>query len=581
MRASRPLYELSFPTPHTHYVSVLADLPSATGLHTDLAMAVWTPGSYLVREYAKHVEAIEARDPQGRPLEIAKIRKNRWRVATNGAPSFTLAYRVYCRQMSVQGNWVSSEFAMLNGAPTFIVPLHAAGDRVDVIVRPHESWRRVITSLPETSEHHFRATGWDQLVDSPIYSGNAPEHEFDAGGARHLLVNQGEESLWDGPKSAEATKAIVEATQSFWRTVPYDRYVFFNMIVDARGGLEHSNSTILMTTRYAMKKRKDYIEWLTLVSHEFFHTWNVKRLRPAALGPFDYENEVYTRDLWIAEGITNYYEAVLIRRAGLITIKEFLELVSEAIEQLQTTPGRLAQSLSQSSFDAWISLYRRDENSANTGISYYLKGSVAALLLDVEIRRRSSGVVSLDDVMRSAYGRFSGERGFESSEFRALASEIAGSDLSGWFEAVVDDTGELDYSPLLEWYGLELKPKNDTKKDKDEEKKAWLGVVTSEPEGRLVIDQVRRDTPAHSAGLNAEDEILAIDDYRVVAKDWKERLEHYRPGEEANILVARRGRLERVPVTFGEEPPKPWRVSVREDASEEQKQRLEAWIGKD
>lgn len=574
-------YTLSFPEPHTHYVEVRADIPTGGRDAIDLAMAVWTPGSYLVREYAKHVERLEARGADGRSLAVQKTRKNRWRVETAGLSTITLTYRVYCRQMSVQGNWVSREFAILNGAPTFIVPVDFATGLVDVVVGAHEPWASVHTALPSVGQNRYQALGWDQLVDSPIYAGNAPVHEFEAGGATHLLVNQGEESLWDGPKAAAATKAIVEATQAFWGCVPYGRYVFFNMIVDARGGLEHKDSTILMTTRYAMKKRKDYIEWLTLVSHEFFHTWNVKRLRPAALGPFDYENEVYTRDLWIAEGITNYYEAVLIRRAQLITIKEFLELLSEAIEQLQTTPGRLSQSLSQSSFDAWISLYRRDENSANTGISYYLKGSVAALLLDVEIRRLSSGRVSLDDVLRTAWGRFSGEKGFESDEFRALASEVAGADLSGWFEAVVDGTGELDYAPLLEWYGLEMKPKNDKKKDTDEEKKAWLGVVTSEPEGRIVVDQVRRDTPAYAAGLNAEDEIIAIDDYRVVAKDWKERLEHYRPGEQAHLIVARRGRLERIPVTFGEEPPKPWRVSVREDATDEQKQRLEAWLGKE
>jgi predicted metalloprotease with PDZ domain len=468
---------------------------------------------------------------------------------------------------------------MLNGAPTFIVAVHASDRPIDVVVRPHDSWIRVLTGLPSIGENRFRADDWDHLIDSPIYSGNAPAHEFEAGGAVHLLVNQGEATLWDGTSAKAATKAIVEQTQKMWGVVPYDRYVFFNLIVDARGGLEHRNSTILMTTRYAMKKRKETIEWLTLVSHEFFHTWNVKRLRPEALGPFDYENEVYTRDLWIAEGITNYYEVILVRRAGLITVKELFDLVSDAIEQLQTTPGRFSQSLSQSSWDAWISLYRRDENSANTGISYYLKGSIVALLLDAEIRRRSSGKASLDDVMRAAYERFSARKGFVSDEFRALASEVAGHDLSGWFAANVDGTGELDYTPLLDWFGLEMKSKNDKAKDEEPEKKGWLGLVTSESDGRLIIDQVRRDTPAYDAGLNAEDEIIAIDDYRVVAKDWKERLEHYRPGERVEVLVSRRGHLERVPVTFGEEPEKPWRVSIREDASEEQKARLEEWIG--
>jgi len=480
--------------------------------------------------------------------------------------------------MTVQGNWVSSEFAMLNGAPTFIVPLHSIEEPFAVTVRPHDSWQRVISGLPSTEINRFRAENWDHLIDSPIYLGNARVHEFEVKAVPHILVNQGEASLWDGEKSSAAVRAIVEETQRLWGTVPYDRYVFFNMIVDGRGGLEHRNSTILMTSRYAMKKRKEYIDWLLLVSHEFFHTWNVKRLRPSTLGPFDYEGEVYTRDLWIAEGITNYFEVIVARRAGLITVKEFLDVVSDAVEQLQTTPGRLSQSLSDSSFDAWISLYRRDENSANSGISYYLKGSVAALLLDVEIRRHSSGARSLADVMRGAYERYSGARGFESDEFRALASEIASIDLSTWFEANVDGTAELDYSPLLDWFGLEMKSKK-LDDDDQNEKGGWLGVITTETDGRLVVEQVRRGTPAYDAGLNAEDEIVAIDAYRVHAKDWSERLEHYRPGETVSVLVARRGRLGTIRVTFGEEPAKPWRISIREDVSEAQKARLEAWIG--
>lgn len=575
-------YELSFPAPHTHYLEIRAEIASAEGPHTDLAMAVWTPGSYLVREYAKHVERLEASSPDGSRLPVEKTRKNRWRVTTGAAPSFTLSYRVYCRQMSVQGNWVSTDFAILNGAPTFIVPVHAASGPFEVVVRPHESWSSVVTALPASGDSRFTADDWDHLVDSPIFAGSAPVHEFEAGGATHFLVNQGEETLWDGAKAAADTRTIVEETRKLWGVVPYDRYVFFNLIVDARGGLEHKHSTILMTNRYAMKKRKDYVEWLTLVSHEFFHTWNVKRLRPAALGPFDYENEVYTRDLWIAEGVTTYYEALLVRRAGLVTAKEFLDLVSDAVEQLQTTPGRLSQSLSQSSFDAWISLYRRDENSPNTGISYYLKGGVVALLLDVEVRRRSEGRSSLDDVLRSAYARFSGSRGFESGEFRALASEVAGSDLSGWFADHVDGTAELDYAPLLEWFGLEMKAKaNGSKNGKngEDEKTAFLGVVTTETEGRLLVQEVRRGTPAHDAGLNAEDEIIAIDGYRVLAKDWKSRLEHYRPNETVLLMVSRRGKISSIPVTFGEEPAKPWRISVREDSTEEQTRRREEWMG--
>ncbi|MGK2857936.1 MAG: M61 family metallopeptidase, partial [Thermoanaerobaculia bacterium] len=575
-------YELSFPQPHTHYIEVDATIPTRGASGLPLSMAVWTPGSYLVREYAKGVEGVIATSAGGEALRVEKTRKNRWSVETRGAATIRLRYRVYARTMATQGNWVSAEFAILNGAPTFMVPAGMADARFEVRVVPHATWSRVISPLESVQVSvglAFTAASYDELVDSPLYCGNGAVYEFDAGGAKHLLVNEGEGGLWDGARAAKDVEAIVAETQKMWGCVPYSRYVFFNMIVDGRGGLEHRNSSLLMTGRFKMRKRKEYVDWLSLVSHEFFHTWNVKRLRPAVLGPFDYENEVYTGDLWIAEGCTNFYEDVLLVRAGLITREEFLDRLGETVETLQTTPGRLVQSASTASFNAWISLYRRDENSPNVAISYYVKGTVIAFLLDATIRAATDGAKSLDDVMLAAWQRFSGDRGFESHEFRALASEIAGRDLSAFFEHAVDSTGELDYGGALDWYGLRFKSKNgDAKKDGDP--KGWLGVVTSDKGGRLVVDEVRRDTPAYAAGVNAEDEIVAVDDYRVTAAGWDERLSYYPPGTAASLLVARRGKLERLAVVFGRKPDAPWRLEVLPESTAEQRAHFDGLLGK-
>ena len=231
------------------------------------------------------------------------------------------------------------------------------------------------------------------------------------------------------PASARDVEAIVRAQKNFWGFLPYEKYVFFNLLTESGGGLEHKNSTVLMSSRWATRTRSSYLGWLNLVSHEFFHTWNVKRLRPVELGPFDYENEVYTPSLWVAEGITSYYDRLLVRRAGLCTVEEYLagdppspgsdaEKSTNDIERLQTTPGRLVQPLESSSFEAWIKFYRRDENTPNTGISYYVKGAVVAFLLDAKIRRATAGKKSLDDVMRLAYERYSGPRGFTAAQFR-------------------------------------------------------------------------------------------------------------------------------------------------------------------
>lgn len=572
-------YTLSFPEPHTHYIEIEATIPTGGAAEVVMAMAVWTPGSYLVREYAKGVEAVTATGAAGAALHVAKTRKNRWRVETSGAETVTLRYRVYARTMATQGNWVSAEFAMLNGAPTFLAPVDRSGATFEITVRPHPSWARVISPLESAgSPNTFRASSYDELVDSPLYCGNAAVYEFETGGAAHLLVNEGEAGLWDGAKAAKDTEAIVAAAQAMWGCVPYKRYVFFNMITDARGGLEHRNSCLLMTGRFKMRKRKEYVDWLSLVSHEFFHTWNVKRLRPAALGPFDYENEVYTTDLWVAEGCTNYYEDILLSRSSLITRDEYLDRLGELIETLQTTPGRLVQSASAASYSAWISLYRRDENTPNVAISYYVKGTVIAFLLDAAIRAATEGARSLDDVMLAAWEKYSGERGFEPEEFRALASEIAGRDLSSFFERAVDSTEELDYGGALGWYGLRFKAKNGDAK-KDEEPKGWLGAVTSDKGGRLVVDEVRRATPAHDFGLNAEDEIVAVDDIRVTPAIWEERLSCYRPGSKASLLIARRGEIKRLDLVFGEKPETQWRLEVLPEPTDEQKANLAALLG--
>jgi predicted metalloprotease with PDZ domain len=340
-----------------------------------------------------------------------------------------------------------------------------------------------------------------------------------------------------------------------------------------------------MASRWATRKRESYLGWLNLVSHEFFHTWNVKRLRPVELGPFDYENEVHTRSLWIAEGITSYYDRLFVRRAGLCTVAEVQpgdppgagsdEKAKNDIERLHETPGRLVQPLEQASYDAWIKFYRRDENTPNTGISYYVKGAVVGFLLDAEIRRATGGAKSLDDVMRLAYERHSGPRGFTPEEFRAIAEEVAGTDLDAFFRRALESTEELDYAPALQWYGLRF-----AGQDKPEKaRKPWLGLETRNEGGRLVVTGVKRETPAHAAGFNVGDEILAIGELRVRPDGLNRRLEFYQPGETLSFLIARRDVLTRLDATLGTEPEKRHSLEIDPQATEEQKAHRASWLG--
>jgi predicted metalloprotease with PDZ domain len=279
---------------------------------------------------------------------------------------------------------------------------------------------------------------------------------------------------------------------------------------------------------------------------------------------------VLTRSLWVAEGVTDYYADLILHRAGLSTREEMLDGISNQIEALQTTPGRLVQSVAQASFDAWIKYDRPDENSPNVSISYYTKGAVLAFLLDAKIRAASGGERSLDDVMRAAFQRFSGARGFTPEQFRVVAEQVGGVDLASFWSTAVEGTEELDYSEALETFGLRFRPVPDQGTGRG---RAWLGVATRDDAGRLVVSQVRRDAPAYSAGLNVDDEILALNGFRVRAGQLAARLDQYTPGEKVALLVARRDQILTLEMEFGVEPPRQWRLEVDFEAVPAERQR--------
>lgn len=574
--ATPVVHTLRFPAPQTHYVEVETIVPTEGRLDIELMMAVWTPGSYLVREFARHVEDLRAESPTGAPLDVVKTQKNRWRIGTGGAETVTVRYRLYARDLSVRTNFVDRGFALINGAPTFLAPVGQLGRPHEVRVDLPPTWTTTVSPLPPAGEgvaHRYFARDYDTLVDSPLLAGTPAIHTFEVDGVPHLLVNQGEAATWDGPRAARDVETIVRTHREFWGHLPWPRYVFFNIIAEAGGGLEHADSTVLMTSRWRMGTRREYLGWLALVSHELFHAWNGKRLRPVELGPFDYEREVYTTSLWIVEGFTDYYDYLLLRRSGLVTREEYLEQLSRTIRELQETPGRLTASASASSFDAWITHYRPDENSANRSISYYTKGAVVAFLLDARIRAITGGERSLDDVMRLAYDRYSGSRGYTQDEFRRTVNEVAGADLSRWLATAVDTTDELSYDEALAHFGLRFAP------DDPAAAKAWLGATTRTDGGRLIVSQVRRGSPAFEAGLNVDDEIIALDGFRVGPDQLEARLEHYRPQQRVAVLVARRGELLPIEVILGTEPTRRWSLEARPDATPEQQARLRAWLG--
>lgn len=578
-------YTLRFPEALHHYVEVEADLPTDGRDSIEVFMPVWTPGSYLVREYARNIDRIDATTADGASLVINKTLKNRWTIATAGHDRVRVTYRVYGWEASVRTNFIEGDFAILNGAPTFLTVAENYQRPYTVRVELPDGWTGSYTPLAKGTEPNtYHAPDFDTLIDSPILAGSPQVDSFEIEGSTHYLVTVGGAGEWDNARAARNFEQIAKTQVEFWGGLPtQDPYYVFNLLIGGRGGLEHKQSFVMMEDRWSSSSRGGIRSWLSLVSHEYFHLWNGKRLRPVELGPFPYEHEAYTKTLWIVEGVTSYYQHLLLRRAGYNSQKDYLNAVSGSIGGIERTPGRLVQSLSESSFDAWIKGYRPDENSANTRISYYSAGAIAAFLLDAEIRRLSGGEKSLDDVMRAAYARFSGDHGYTEEEFTALASEVTGADLAPWFERIVRHPGQFDYQPALDWYGLMFEePKEpDTTQlpngmEPPDEPKGWLG---ADLRGN-VVSGVRTGTPAYEAGIYVNDEIVAVDGFRTSGSP--DAIIRFRqPGDTVEVLVARRGQLLEIEVTLGEEPRETWKLKVRPDATPEQTANLEAWLGAD
>ena len=563
-------YTLRFPAPHTHYVEVEAAVPTGGRPQVEVYMATWTPGSYLIREYERQVEAVTA-TAGGRAVAVDKSTKNRWRVTTGGAASVTLRYKVYSREMTVRNNWVESGFAMINGAPTFLTLVERAARPHEVRIELPAGWKGVQTALMPIagSANAFRADDFDTIVDSPMVIGNPLTREFTVDGKKHVLVFEGDTAFIDADRAAADVQKIVQAGRNVMGSLPYPHYYFITMVTESSGALEHKNSYLGMTGRYATRTRGAYLGWLGTLAHEYFHNWNVKRLRPIELGPFDYENENYVKTLWVAEGFTDYYADILPRRAAITSSEEFLNGISGQIEQVQVTPGRLVTPVNMASFDTWIKQYRPDENTSNMSVNYYPKGAVIAFLLDAKIRKATNGARTLDTGMQWAMQRYSGEKGYTPAQFYAVMSEAAGTDLKDWFAKTAESTEELDYTEALDYYGLRFRPID------PKTAPAYIGGGTRVDGGRLIVSSVRRGTPGLDAGLNADDEIIAIDDVRVRPDGFPARLAQYRPGDKVAVTIARRDRIMKIDVTLGTDPQRPWRLEPSPTATDEQKARFE------
>lgn len=540
-------YKVSMSKPWTHLLEVEMRLATtAMPEKAELKMPVWTPGSYLVREYARHVQDFDVKDGAGAVLAWRKINKNTWQVDSKGAKELVATYRVYANELTVRTNELNDEHAFWTNAALLMFPKDQLKAPSTIRVEPYKDWK-VATGLPKVDgrENTFKAENYDILYDSPFEVGNYTEVAFTVRDKPHRYIIEGEGN-YDTKKLAEDTAKIVEAAYQIFGELPYSDYTFI-LNLKGGGGLEHLNSTALQFNRFGFAPESRYKGFLGLVAHEYFHLWNVKRIRPDALGPFDYENENYTKLLWVAEGGTAYYQNLLLRRAGLITDKELLEALSSGLEQLAARPGRFETSLEDASFDAWIKYYRADENAVNNQISYYDKGEIVNMLLDLTIRSSSNGAKSLDDVLRYLYTEFYKKgKNYTPADYQKTAEMMAGKSLDDFFGKYVRGTEEIDAGSIVAAFGLQL-----TVKDADQ-KKAYLGADIGEQNGALNIRSVPADTPAYEQGLNSGDQIVAVDGNRASSMNFLTGyLAERKPGDKVRFTIFRFDKLRDIEITLG------------------------------
>ena len=591
-------FTVAMTRPHTHLLEVDIGIKrAAAGPQEELlVMPVWTPGSYLVREFARHVQDFAARDAAGQALKWEKTKKNTWRVVTNGSRDWHASYRVYANELSVRTSELNSNHAFWNNANILMYPEGQLTSPSTVRVIAPDVWK-VATGLPAVpgQKSTFRAENFDVLYDSPFEVSNFKTLVFNVKGVAHRIVIDGEGN-YDPERMRRDVQKIVETQiETMGGDIPYRDYTFIlHVRANAGGGLEHANSTALGYPRFGFRIRsgdratsaspaasgtqeRDYRGFLSLVSHEFFHLWNVKRIRPDVLGPFDYTQENYTKVLWVAEGITDYYADLLLRRAGLITENEFLNATARSIQNLQqNTPGRLVQSVEESSFDTWIKFYRQDENSINSQVSYYDKGAILGLLLDLEIRKRTAGAKSLDEVMRYLNVEFAKKnRNYGPADFQKACELMAGSSLEEFFRRYVRGTEELDYDAAFAAVGLRL----DTNAGGGAAEKVYFGADVVQEEDRLIVRRVYAGSPAYEQGLNADDQIVALDNMRVTRDFFNARMAEKKPGDRIALTIFRFDDLSTLLITLGGRREGTYRLVPLPDATDAQKRLYRQWLG--
>jgi len=584
------------PAAHLFHVTCRVDRPDPAGQL--FMLPAWIPGSYMIREFARNIVRITAL-AGGRKLDLEKLDKHTWRAAPARGP-VELAYEVYAWDLSVRAAHLDESHGFFNGTSVFLLPIGLEHEPCTVDILPpagdrYDDWKVATGLTPARGTRRlgfgtYQATNYDELIDCPVEMGTFELGRFEVLGVPHEIAVTGRVPRLDMDRITADLARVCEAQIRLFeprsKKAPFGRYTFMTMAVgDGRGGLEHRNSTALLCKRddLPFKGMNDttegYRNFLGLASHEYFHSWNVKRIKPAAFVPYDLTQENYTRLLWAFEGFTSYYDDLMLCRSGLLTEQQYLDLLSKTFTTVLQRTSRLKQSIADSSFDAWIKYYRQDENAPNSVVSYYQKGSLVGLALDLTLRVETRGRISLDDVMRALWKRARGSgadyTGVEEGEFAEVAEQVSGLALERRLREWTEGTRDPDFAALLAPLGIQFAARPAV----DAPHFALLGATTA-PSGtdcRLV--HVFDGSPAQRAGLSANDVLVALGGLRVTPSNLDSLLTRYAAGDVVECLAFRRDELMRFEVKLATRPPLKYTLTAEEKALKAAQRLRAAWLG--
>lgn len=549
-------YLVEIDKPEHHHIKVTLTISDVKSGKIKVFLPSWSPGSYLMREYARHVRWFQATQANGEVLFHTQLAKGIWELDQDKSGiktkqnSFQVKYDVYAKELTVRTSHVDASHAFLHG-PTYLMGI--VGEKlVDPTIefRFPPAWSKLSTGMKDISKDRnvflYTAPDYDQLIDSPVEIGCHETDGFEFLGKPHHLAHYGQLYPHKNDIKADIKKVVETVAKQFDNELPYDQYLFLTHFVPKiYGGLEHLNSTALHYDGRKLSNRKEYITYLSLVAHEYFHLWNVKRIRPKELGPFDYLNEGYSTLLWLAEGLTSLMDDLFVYRAKLATMEEYLDIVKGNLEQYLTTPGRMYHTLEQSSFNAWIKLYRPDENSKNSSVSYYLKGGLVFTVLHALMVEKGK---SIDDLLRLMWEDYKKrpETGVTRDDVYRMVKEVAGDDVLNAFSTMIETTQDIDFDGAFKKMGCELRY--------TESNQPWIGADFDYSGERVFVKNVVLDSPAHKGGLNSNDEILFLNGLRFEKSDAEKLQGMVLIDQPYELIVSRLNKLERVEVIPMKQP---------------------------